>query len=421
MSTATDALPLEETLTPDDPAALAEVVRAAADVRRAVYPIGGGTSLGFGLPATVPGLGISLAGLTRVVDYPARDMTITVEAGISMSTLTQTMAAERQHLPIDVPFADRATLGGVIATNWSGPRRLGSGTIRDYVIGISAVDGRGIAFKGGGRVVKNVAGYDFCKLLIGSLGTLAIVTQVTLKTRPLPQTSTWIICDLPTLDLAERLLADAVALPAMPAALELVAGPRWRDHPLGGQGNGQSVGQLALALEGTEAEVSWLAGEVIRRWQDAAARQPLQVSHEESGAVLRRLTDSPATTDLPGEWPTTLKFSLPPSAVVGMVGKILASFPSASVQAHAASGIVWVQLYDVAPHLLARKVVQQWQSAARAVGGAVVLTSHPQSSELTRHVVWGPSRDDWTVMATVKRQFDPYGVLNPGRFIFPAS
>ncbi len=96
-------------------------------------------------------------------------------------------------------------MGGVVATNISGPRRYGQGTIRDYVIGISAVDGRGVAFKAGGRVVKNVAGYDFCKLLAGSLGTLAVITQVTLKTKPRPEASAFVTCDVRDYTQAEAL------------------------------------------------------------------------------------------------------------------------------------------------------------------------------------------------------------------------
>src|SRR6185369_14097741 len=115
--------------------------------------------------------------------------------GITMQALAELLAKERQRLPIDVPQAEQATIGGVIATNWNGPRRFGEGTVRDYVIGISAVDGRGQPFKGGGRVVKNVAGYDFCKLLTGSLGTLGIITQLSLKVKPRTECTAAIQCD----------------------------------------------------------------------------------------------------------------------------------------------------------------------------------------------------------------------------------
>jgi glycolate oxidase FAD binding subunit len=205
------AVPLSKQLrVPADQEEVAAVVAECYEQRFPLYPIGGGTSLDFGLPAKGEGVGLSLAKLNRVLDYPARDMTITVEAGITMQALANVLAAERQRLPVDVPQADKATIGGVIATNWNGPRRYGEGTIRDYVIGISAVDGRGQPFKGGGRVVKNVAGYDFCKLLTGSLGTLGVITQVTLRLKPIPEQTALVACVLPSTQAAESALAALV-------------------------------------------------------------------------------------------------------------------------------------------------------------------------------------------------------------------
>src|SRR6185503_9080468 len=116
-----------------------------------------------------------------------------------------------------VPRAATATIGGVVATNWNGPRRYGHGTIRDYVIGIHAVDGRGTPFKGGGRVVKNVAGYDFCKLLTGSLGTLAVVTQLALKVKPRSEYSTTILCESADLSVADNVLNALANLETPPA------------------------------------------------------------------------------------------------------------------------------------------------------------------------------------------------------------
>src|SRR5215210_7291781 len=129
-------LPFKTTITPADQSALAAAVADAFGTGSALYPIGGGTSLDFGLPAKAPGNGLSLAKLNRIVDYPARDMTVTVEAGVTMQAIAELLAKERQRLPIDVPLAERATIGGVIATNWNGPRRFSEGTVRDYVIGI---------------------------------------------------------------------------------------------------------------------------------------------------------------------------------------------------------------------------------------------------------------------------------------------
>src|SRR5258707_505995 len=179
-----------ETRQPADLAELREHVRQAAAAGSAIYPCGGRTLLHQGMPPQRPGLGVDLTRLTRLIDYPARDMTITVQAGITVASLRELLARENQRLPIDVPRAEQATLGGILATNTSGQRRYGFGTLRDYLIGITVVNDDGHEVKAGGRVVKNVAGYDLCKLYIGSLGTLGIITQATLKVKPRPEEQT---------------------------------------------------------------------------------------------------------------------------------------------------------------------------------------------------------------------------------------
>ncbi|MFK7779245.1 MAG: FAD-binding oxidoreductase, partial [Gimesia sp.] len=160
----------------------------SAASKKQLFPVGGRTSLAVCCPSILSGTQICTSQLNKVIDYPIRDMTITVEAGMRIDQLNEIISAEGQRLPIDVPQSNRATLGGVIATNTSGPKRFSSGTIRDYVIGISAIDGKGNLFKSGGRVVKNVAGYDLKKMLVGSLGTLAVISQVSLNLRPKPET-----------------------------------------------------------------------------------------------------------------------------------------------------------------------------------------------------------------------------------------
>src|SRR4051794_3387867 len=130
MSDATSVLPVKTTLSPASQAELAAVVCDAFQSATPLYSIGGGTSLNFGLPAKEQGKGLSLLGLNRVVDYPARDMTVPLEAGVKIKDLADLLAKEGQRLPVDAPQADKATIGGVIATNWNGPRRYGEGTIR---------------------------------------------------------------------------------------------------------------------------------------------------------------------------------------------------------------------------------------------------------------------------------------------------
>src|SRR5439155_4169236 len=181
---------------------LCDTVRRAAAEGQAVFPLGGRTMLAIGKPPARPGIGVDLTGLAEILDYPARDMTVTVQTGITMARLQEVLRGEGQRLPIDVPQPERATLGGALAVNVSGPRRLGFGTLRDYVIGISTINDEGQETKAGGRVVKNVAGYDLCKLHVGALGTLGGISQVTLKLKPLPER---------TLLMSVPCAADAVA------------------------------------------------------------------------------------------------------------------------------------------------------------------------------------------------------------------
>jgi glycolate oxidase FAD binding subunit len=179
-----------QTLAPSSIDELAAMVRAHN--RGAIYPVGCGSWQDLGYPPTKPGVAILTKGLNRVVDYPHEELTITVEAGILISDLQRILAEKGQMLPIDCPHPENATLGGLLATNTSGPRRLAYGTARDSVLGLDVIDATGTRIHGGGRVVKNVAGYDMPKMHIGALGTLGIIVEATLKVRPLPDATRFI-------------------------------------------------------------------------------------------------------------------------------------------------------------------------------------------------------------------------------------
>lgn len=402
------ALPLVETLQPASQAELAGAVRQCFEQNTAVYPLGGQTSLDYGLPGQRDGVGLSLAALNRMIDYPARDMTITIEAGLTMRSLAETLAQERQQLPIDAPQADRATIGGVIATNFNGPRRYGQGTVRDYVIGISAVDGTGMPFKGGGRVVKNVAGYDFCKLLTGSLGTLGVITQVTLKVKPLAE-KTALVATVVEADEAERLLAALVASQTTPVAIELLRGPEWDDFPFA---SGDDY-LLVVGYEGTAVEVDWQVQRIGDEWRELGVAGCQVVSETETQAIWRRLAEFPAASPAS----LVLQASLVPSALLSFLAEVREVDPSASIQAHAGSGAAIVRFSEFPRQGLSRTLVGRLQPAALAGHGHVVILSNPSGAEMTHQSVWGGSAPV-RLMSDVKKQFDPRGILNPGRFVY---
>src|SRR5262249_14483412 len=235
---------------PTSIAELGQIVRDAAAQGQAVFPLGGRTMLGLGYPPSKPGIGLDLRSLDQVIDYPARDMTITVQAGITIAKLQAILAAENQQLPVDVPLPEQATLGGAIAVNASGPRRYCYGTLRDYVIGISFVNEKGQEVKAGGRVVKNVAGYDLMKLHIGALGTLGIVTQVTLKLKPVSEARAVLVTRSSTDELPD-LVGQLHASATRPVFIELAAPSPAKDDYW-----------VIIGLEGNKAAVDWQIGQL---------------------------------------------------------------------------------------------------------------------------------------------------------------
>ena len=412
VSTEITTLPLIETVTPIDQDALAEQVAGCFEQQRPVYPLGGCTSLDYGLLPRQEGIGLSLAGLNRLVDFPARDLTVTVEAGFSMATLAEQVAQEGLQLPIHVPQAKEATIGGVIATNWNGPARKGYGTIRDYVIGISAVDGKGLPFRGGGRVVKNVAGYDFCKLLTGSLGTLGVITEVTLRLKPIPPRTSTQVVPLDDLDQAEQLLCGLVDSQATPFAVELLSGDSWQDSP--GMDSG-SPWHLAISCCGTDDEVGYMVGQLEQELVDQSLPAPRQLTEDEHQQLWAELVEFPACP----EAPLVIQATVVPSGTTTIARESRLLDPACSIQAHAGSGIVIVRFSEFPADGLSRALVGTLQPVAAAAHGNVVILSNPSGREMTPRSAWGAIPAPLTLLSRIKNNFDPADILNPGRFVYP--
>jgi glycolate oxidase FAD binding subunit len=409
MGAGINSLPLTETITPADEAAVVAVVRNAAAKRTPVYPIGGATELHCGARPTQPGIGLQTCRLNSVLDYPADDMTITVEAGLTIAELQRQLAAQRQWLPVDVPRPDRATVGGVVAMCPSGPRRYAYGTIRDYVLGVRAVDGRGTVFSGGGRVVKNAAGYNMNRLLVGSLGTLGVITQVTLMVRPLPETSAWLSCEVPDADTAERLLAELVKTRTLPAAIELLVGQAVPDSSFvdtGGQIVRHSLTyRVLVAFEGSRVEVDWMIGQLGEEWRTAGIDHVVTTSDADAEKLWRDLTDFAADVQI----------HVLPSATVSLTARLRELFPACSILAHAGNGIVRMHLPEMADDDEARHDQRsRLYEVLEAVGGkSQILAGTP-----TMQARCPAPPTMLAVMRAIKQRFDPEGILNPGRAIF---
>lgn len=289
----------EKLMEPLTVAEVAEFLRAASAERTPVRIAGTASGHEFaesdhpGGGASQPVTQLSLRKLNRVVDYPARDMTITVEAGMTVGELRQILLAENQQLPVDAP-ADDLTVGALVATDFSGPRRYGYGTLRDYLIGMEAVDGRGRVFHAGGRVVKNVAGYDLCRLMVGSRGTLGVLTQLTFKLKPIPQSEALMIAVFGThqeADAALGLLNRSNATPvildfATPSAAAVLL-PEETTTGIRELSRGSVV--LVLSVSGSDVAVRWQVNTLTEELRGKA--QTLNVfgitdKAEKQGAVL---------------------------------------------------------------------------------------------------------------------------------------
>jgi glycolate oxidase FAD binding subunit len=423
--------PVTELVEPDQSSGVAEVLHQAAGSRTPVYPVGGGTAGAKGRPPKRPGVALSLSKLNRLVDYPARDLTITVEAGMTVAALQQRLAANGQRLPVDIPYADCATLGGAVAANSSGPRRYGFGTLRDYVVGIRAVDGQGTEFAGGGRVVKNAAGYDICKLLIGSWGTLGVITQLTLMVRPMLEASALVACDVPDFQRAEQLLCELAGPQIRPVAIELLVGPAWQDDPFLARQSEAAVARLVVGFEAARAEVEGMIGQLTASWPaqtgtavvcDASAA--MHWERLQCGASLASANRGATSPDCPpadAEVCLALKIYVKPSATIDVVGGLLEIDNRAVIQAHAGNGVIHARL-PLAQTGDARALLdRQIRPCVATVAGNMVVESFPAELDLSAREVWGSSGDAAAVMRILKAQFDPQGILNPGRFIFEDS
>ncbi len=193
---------------------------------------------------------IDLTSLNRVVAHTPEDMTATVEAGITLAALQAELGKHRQWLPVDPPGGERLTIGEVIDTHASGPRRFGYGTVRDYLIGLTVVLADGTVIKSGGKVVKNVAGYDLAKLFIGGQGSLGVVLEATFKLRPLPESEQFVRAACDTLEKAEKLIDAVVGSELTPMVFDL--------HRLASSGPAPLT--IVLGFAGTREEVEWQLG-----------------------------------------------------------------------------------------------------------------------------------------------------------------
>jgi glycolate oxidase FAD binding subunit len=392
---------------------VAAVLALAAEAGLPVIPWGGGTHMTLGAPPPAGALVLALGRLDRVLEHEPGDLTATVEAGATVAAFQERLGRHGQWLSLDPPRPERASVGGVLAVNAAGPRRHLYGTARDLLIGCTVVLAEGVAVRGGGKVVKNVAGYDLPKLVVGSFGTLGVIVEATFKLRPRPEVDRLAILRFDSLARAGDAARAVLASELLPAALDLVHGP-----VLAAAGIQGAEAALLAALDGLEAQVEWQRRELERLGAERGAVGAEARDGAARDAAWRALAEVDATAF--ARPAAVMRWSVLPAQVADVIAEAAsiagAGGLEAAFVAHAGTGLVrgvlggGEGLPDVAGTL------GRWRALARARGGQALLESAPLALK-ERVPVWDAPGPALRVMQRIKAELDPRGVLNPGRFV----
>ena len=398
---------------------VAELLRWASANGVTVFPWGGGVFTGLGNTPTRVDVVLDVSRLNRVVDYQPADLTVTAEAGITLEALRRELAQGEKYVPLEAPLPHRATVGGILVTGYSGPMRYSYGLPRDWLIGISVVGTDGVETKAGGRVVKNVTGYDLNKLYTGSLGTLGVIVEASFKLAPVPDTWVGVTAAFPSMATAVAAGRAFVAQVYAPQGLQLVTADVGRklglDLP-------ENTGALALGfVAGRPRAVARRLDESARLLGESGATHVETLDEPAARNLLARLTDLPWNDANPPE--LAVKVTLPPNNVARLLDSLGGNGQGWSIIADPGFGAVqllrWVSSRNDgvdASAIMAN--IDSVRRAAASLGGAAVVESCPLDAKAGMDVWAGAAGPgELEIMRRIKGNFDPSGVLNPGRFV----
>lgn len=401
---------------PADRAEVAAVLRWAAMNGVAVLPRGGGVHCKLGNPPNRAGVVLDLSRLNRVLDYQPADLTATVEGGITLAGMQRELASGGKFVPLESSLAERATIGGILAANSSGPLRYSYGLPRDWLIGVSVIGGDGIESKAGGRVVKNVTGYDLNKLYIGSLGTLGVIFEATFKLSPLPDTGAALTAAFPALDAGIAAGRSLISQVYAPQGVQVVNRTAARRLGLD-TANSTAAAYLLAFFAGRPRAVARRLEESANLLAAAGAVAVESMDTVASQSLLRRLTDLGwGDDDRPA---LGVKVNLPPAAV-GQLSAVVSQDEQWGVVADVGFGTVqllrWGELAEPAAVIGDIAAIRE---RARELGGTAVVEHCPLAVKAGIDV-WGGGAamaGELAIMRRIKDNLDPAGVLNPGRFM----
>jgi glycolate oxidase FAD binding subunit len=384
---------------PTSPEQVAECLRICSEAGAAVLPAGRMSWLESGNPPSRADVVLSLAEMNRIVEYSPADLTVTVQAGATLEQITEAAAENRQWLPLDPPGGPEATIGATAACASSGPLRSAFGTPRDYVIGMRLAHMDGSESRCGGKVVKNVAGYDMAKLYVGSFGTLAVITELTLKLRPAPERSATLAILATDLDAlastAARILAAGLAPASVVAAIGL-------DLPVDGLQPGAGV--LCVRVMESRTAVESEIERIRAAAQGSVAALPAKVAAN----VWERITN------VDRERQIGIRISLPLARVAETAPTVASLIQGSVMTIDFAAGIVRC-CFD-SDTIRGVERVREIRSRVEANRGTVTIErAAPEIRRLAG--VWGDPGPSLEIMNAIKAAYDPRGLLSPGRFL----
>lgn len=382
---------------PENAQQLAAFLAEAAHANLAVAPVGGHTKPGYGnLPRRLDAA-VSTRALNQILSYQPTDLTLSTEAGATLAEIQAELGAHGQWLPIDAAYPEKATIGGLIATALAGPRRLGSETLRDLLIGISVAHPDGVVSKAGGLVVKNVSGFDMMRLYLGSLGTLGVIVSANFKTLPRPRTERTLLANGANADVLMALARQLLQSRARPVALEIeqLAADRW---------------QLAARIEGRPGAVGIMTDEARKM---AGTTDLAMLDDAESAAWWQHYVDRQSVGGQAD--PATVRFNTRPRETGDALKRISEETDAVQAGTLAVSpGLGEIRLRFSSGAADAATIHRIRQQSSAFAEHSMLITSDPQLKRGSD--VWGQEPATIDVMRSLKMQFDPTDLLNPGRF-----